>query len=122
MKKNSIFIDEQQLQSFLSLSESGKEEFIPGLYYAQQGAVLDCLHFIWNVDRDFNGEYITDYKLISNKVIQNKSTSWKDKYTTSLYSRLSVNCRTFALQFIPVDGTKLVKCIIYPRIEERVLL
>ena len=28
---NSIFIDEQQLQSFLSLSESGKEEFIPGL-------------------------------------------------------------------------------------------
>ena len=39
--------------------------------------------------------------IISNDLIENKRTSWKDKYTTSLYSTLEVNCRRFELQPIP---------------------
>ena len=100
-RENSVFLDEDETQSFLSLSEAGKQDYTPSTYSAVGGKVLDCLHFVWGVDRDFQSKYISDYRLMNNELIPDKRTSWKDKYTTCLYSITDVECRRFELQPIP---------------------
>ena len=56
-RENSLFHDKEQLQSFLSLSEAGKLDYTPSKYSAVKGKILDRLHFVWQVERDFEGEY-----------------------------------------------------------------
>ena len=90
-RENSVFLDEEQLQSFLSLSEAGKHDYTPSSCTAVKGKALDCLHFIWEVDRDFQSDYISDYKLINNEGLPDERTAWKDKYTTCLYSVIHVS-------------------------------
>ena len=121
-RENSVFLDEEQLQSFLSLSEAGKVDYTPSKYSAIKGKILDRLHFVWQVERDFEGEYIRDYRLINNDIIQT-TTAWKDKYTTSLYSVNDVNCHRFELQPVP-DFLKWHKTreLHYLPVEERALL
>ena len=122
-RENSVFLDEEQLQSFLSLSEAGKHNYMPSSYTAVKGKALDCLHFIREVDRDFQSDYISDYQLIHNKVLPDERTAWKDKYTTCLYSVTHVSCRRFELQPI-TDYLTWYKTgeLHYLPVEERAML
>ena len=43
---NQVFVDEEEMQSFLSLSEEGKLLFSPSTYMPQSGHILDKLTFL----------------------------------------------------------------------------
>ena len=100
-EENRLFVDEEELQSFLSLSEEGKLMFSPSSYSPQKGHVLDTLAYVWQIDPEYDGNYITDYKTINNDLHTDRRTAWMDKYTSVLYSELDTQSRRFELQPIP---------------------
>ena len=118
-----LFVDEEALQSFLSLSEEGKLLFSPSSYSPRRGHVLDTLAYVWQVDPEFEGNYITDYKGIRNDLLTDRRTAWMDKYTSVLYSELDIRCGRFELQPIP-DFLRWLKTgeVHYLPLEERALV
>lgn len=78
-----VFNDEDNMRMFLHLSESNKKlsEFI---YSANDNSLLQSLHNIWNINKDFKGCLSDDYSQIKNDENVLK-TSWCDKYTTIIY-------------------------------------
>lgn len=77
-----VFKDENQLQTFLTLSEAGKQELLPSSYYAEDGAIKDCLNLTWNISGEFCGSYMEDHNTIQNAGANR--TAWVDKYTTTI--------------------------------------
>lgn len=113
-----VFDDQEELQRFLDLSE---ELFLPESYSANQGRILDKLHFIWGANRSFTGKY---YKALGNELMDGIRTAWLDKYTSSVYSmNESSNCRRQELQPLP-DYLRWLKTgeLHYLPLEERCLL
>ena len=95
-----LFDDEDCLSKFLSLSEQSKEACMY-TYQVMSGELLTQLHVAWDVDFDFKGNYLSDYRLINNDLIEEK-TAWKDKYLSILYSPSSaITCRRGELQPVP---------------------
>ncbi len=82
--KDFIFDDENSLQTFLTLSELGKQKF-NGRYKGAGGDVLDQLQLTWGVDPDFEGHYMTDYNLLHNTLVDER-TAWRDIYTTTVFT------------------------------------
>ena len=98
--KDYLFDDEDCLSKFLSLSEQSKEAFMD-TYQVKSGELLTQLHVAWDVDFDFKGNYLSDYRLINNDLIEER-TAWKDKYSTILYSPSSaITCCRGELQPVP---------------------
>ena len=119
-----MFTDEQTLQKFLDLNEEGKQQFSPVTYTCTPGKILDKLHFVWGVDRDFTGNYVEDYRAINNNLIPDTRTAWLDKYTSCFYSATDdTSIKRFELQPIP-DYLRWLKTgeLHYLPLEERVLL
>ena len=118
-----VFSDEKQLHNFLGLSEEGKSLFSPLSYSVTHGSILKCIALYWKLDTNFQGEYMADYKLINNALLDGVRTSWTDKYTTSLYSLGDIQCRRYELQPIP-DYLRWFRTgeLHYLALEERALL
>ena len=97
-----IFNDEKNMTAFLSLSEDAKQDFTPSSYEAQQSHLLRDLHFTWETPIEFTGSYLEDHQTINNELLADKITSWRDKYTTVLYSMKSdISCNRHELQPLP---------------------
>ena len=78
---------------------------------------------VWNIDPDFEGNYVTDYQILQNE-FTNGRTSWTDKYTTAIYSP-SPNITTSRNQLQPLpDYIRWLKAceLHYLPYGERVLL
>ena len=67
------------MQSFLALNEEAKSQFMPLTYKAEENHVLRDLNMFWNVDRAFEGSYMTDYKMVNNELFDAYQTCWSDK-------------------------------------------
>lgn len=93
-----LFDDEQSLHAFLSLSEQDKQEYTDS-YQVKDRDLLNELHFTWGVDPTFDGSYHNDYAIITNGL--EKTTAWKDKYTTTLFSPTAGLCCTKQIQPLP---------------------
>ena len=96
-----LFTDEHELQTFLDLNEDGKKSFSCVKYKPQKNEILNWLEIQWDVDDNFEGDYMNDYLAITNELSGEKRTAWIDKYTTSLYSVRDVQCRRYELQPMP---------------------
>ena len=71
-------------------------------YTAKPGEILNTLHFQWEVDEQFEGDYRKDYQSLHNELIEDVRTAWVDKYTAAIYTRdEDANCRRYELQPIP---------------------
>ena len=121
-----VFTDMEQAQSFLALSEQAKSQFTPLTYKPEQNKVLQDLHLFWNVDMQFEGSYMNDYKMIINEYSDEFRTCWSDKYTTVIYSYLQdhdLTIRRHELQPLP-DYIRWFKTgeLHYLPLEERELL
>lgn len=80
-----LFNDEQELKNFLSRTEEAKEN-CDGTYSIQkQSPLLHDLVAVWNIDENFEGKYIDDYKTLNNTATQEFKTAWRDKYITAIY-------------------------------------
>ena len=97
-RKDFLFDDEDRLNSFLSFSEHGKQEFC-GSYAIKSGELLTQLHVAWDVNTEYQGDYMSDYKLINN-TFMSETTAWKDKYSTILYNLLT-NLKRYEIQPLP---------------------
>ena len=53
-RKDFLFDDEDRLNSFLSFSEHGKQEFC-GSYAIKSGELLTQVHVAWDVNTEFQG-------------------------------------------------------------------
>jgi len=80
-----LFDDEQALHTFMTLTEEKKLDSPCTTYRVNKNHILDELQVVWNVDPDFEGNYVTDYQILQNE-FTNDRTSWTDKYTTAMYS------------------------------------
>ncbi len=80
-----VFKDEQTLHDFLDLSEERKMSFVKHYVVNTERPITEHLHFMWGVDLEFRGSYSADYRLCQNDLTDTR-TSWKDKYTSTLYS------------------------------------
>ena len=98
---NYLFTDDHELLTFLDLNEDGKKSFPHAKYKPRQNELLNWLETQWDVDGNFEGDYMKDYFAIKNELFGDKRTAWLDKYTTSLYSIGDVQCRRYELQPIP---------------------
>ena len=97
-----VFTDMNQVQSFLALNEKAKSQFMPSTYKAEDNHILRDLSLFWNVDREFEGSYTTDYKTLNNELHDGRRTCWSDKYTTVIYSQdENIHCRRSELQPLP---------------------
>lgn len=117
-----LFNDEHPLQDFLTLSEERKMES-DGSYSVNRNSIMDDLHMTWHLDLDFEGCYASDYQLLQNDLIEER-TSWRDKYTTVVYSPLpDISCKRYELQPMP-DYTRWLKTseLHYLPVNERALL
>ena len=95
-----LFNDEHPLQDFLTLNEERKMES-DGSYSVNRNSIMDDLHMTWHLDLDFEGCYASDYQLLQNDLIEER-TSWRDKYTTVVYSPLpDISCKRYELQPMP---------------------
>ena len=119
---NFIFTDQNELHTFLDLNEQGKMQFCPAKYTANGGEMLTTLHMLWEVDEEFEGEYMRDYQTLHNELTEEGRTAWLDKYTTALYSAKE-DVRRYELQPIP-DYLRWFKTseLHYLPLEERMLL
>ena len=117
-----VFNDEDGLQNFLTLSEERKLES-ECLYRASMSPITDDLHMTWDLDLEFEGFYCNDYQLLQNELVEER-TSWRDKYTTVLYSPSpSITCKRYEFQPIPDYIRWLRTCELhYLPLQERVLL
>ena len=119
-----VFSDEKEVQAFLAMNEEAKLTYSPSTYSVVQGSTLETICFYWNLDRHFEGQYMTDYKHINNQLLlDGKRSSWLDKYTTSLYSISDTECKRYELQPVP-DFLRWFKTgeLHYLPLEERKLL
>ena len=83
-----VFNDEELLSNFLSLTEERKEMY-PNKNYScnQSSSFLKDLEIVWNVDANFHGNYMDDYRIMTNGTEEcDHITAWTDKYTTAIYS------------------------------------
>ena len=118
-----IFDDEESLHTFLSLGEEKKEDYPCGIYKPKQNKLFDEMQLLWNVNQKFEGSYISDYKLLQNDLVEEK-TSWRDKYTTVVYSPSpNINSTWRELQPLP-DYMRWLKTseLHYLPYEERAVL
>ncbi len=96
-----VFSDEENLKSFLSLSEDLKLIFRNPSYVPTTNTLWNDLVSIWNINENFTSDYISDYAILNNEAGE-LTTAWKDKYTTSVYSTSPTSiCRRFELQPLP---------------------
>ena len=97
-------------------------QFSPAKYTANGGEMLTNLHILWEVDEEFEGEYMRDYQTLHNELTEEGRTAWLDKYTTALYSAKE-DVRKYQLQPIP-DYLRWFKTgeLHYLPLEERMLL
>ena len=96
-----MFNDEKELQNFLSLNEDSKLDFSPLTYSVQDGSIMDCLEMVWNIHPNFTGDYVKDHQAICN-TLKGFTTSWIDKYSTTIYSMNTNNViRRYELQPVP---------------------
>ncbi len=118
-----LFDDEENLHTFLNLTEEKKLQYSCAQYQVKNSKILEELNLIWNVDLDFQGSYVTDYKILLNEAGEDR-TSWTDKYTTAIYSpTLDIRCPRNERQPLP-DYLRLLKTheLHYMPCEERALL
>ena len=47
--------------------------------------ITNDLHMTWDLDLVFEEFHFNDYQLLQNELVEER-TSWRDKYTTVLYS------------------------------------
>ena len=85
--ENFIFNDDENLKTFLSLTEERKMLTPPSHcnYSPVKNSLFDNLTITWNLDVSFTGSYIEDYNLLRNKR-EDITLSHVDKYTTCLVS------------------------------------
>ncbi len=96
-----IFSDETQLKNFLALTEDHKYTFPDPSYTPNHTQLWNDIVSTWNVQDDFSSDYISDYNILQNEFGE-VVTSWKDKYTTSVYSTDPYSgCRRYELQPLP---------------------
>ena len=96
-----IFSDEENLKIFLTLNEDQKELYLHQTYSPKRNKLFQELIILWDVDADFEGNYMNDYAVLMNKV-PNVKTAWKDKYTTAIYTpNLNVLCDRSEKQPLP---------------------
>ena len=83
--ENFIFNDEENLKTFLSLTEERKTLAPSSLcdYKPVTNSLFDNLVISWNLNESFSSSYIEDYKVLRNKDTQ-VNLSHIDKYTTCL--------------------------------------
>ena len=81
--ENFIFNDEDNLKTFLSLTEERKALAPTSLctYKPVKNSMFDNLVITWHLNELFSGSYIDDYKLL-----RNKDKEHVDKYTTCFIS------------------------------------
>jgi hypothetical protein len=97
-----IFSDVENLQTFLGLSEDYKLSYTHRHYSANQNPLLESLHITWGVDICYRGDYIEDYKILTDSYSEDSRTAWVDKYTTVVYSPLpTIKCDRYELQPLP---------------------
>ena len=68
-EENRLFVDEDELNSFLSLYEEGQVLLCSSKYSPQN------LSFIWHIDREYEGNYLTDYNTINNSLLTDRRTA-----------------------------------------------
>ncbi len=85
-EKNQIFNDENELKQFLALSEERKSE-CTWKYKPVQNSCLETLICVWGVPNNYEGTYAEDYSIITNAT---GPRTWKDKYSTTIFSNKKV--------------------------------
>ena len=81
-----LFNDELQLKDFLSRTEEAKDKCDLNYTIQKQSPSLPELVAVWNIDENFKGKYIDDYKTLKNtKNVELSRTAWIDKYITAVY-------------------------------------
>ena len=88
-RENFIFDDEEEMHTFLALTEQGKLE-CPLVYKTRRNAVTTELSNVWGVDDAFEAEYVEDYQLLTNNGGWDIKTAWRDKYATTIFDDLSL--------------------------------
>ena len=61
-----LFNDELQLKDFLSRTEEAKDKCDLNYTIQKQSPLLPELVAVWNIDENFKGKYIDDYKTLKN--------------------------------------------------------
>lgn len=108
IKTPDIFDNEDTLHTFLNLTEDKKEEFPCEVYKPKHNELFEEMLLLWNVNPNFEGCYMSDYKLLHNE-LEDKKTSWMDKYTTIIYSPNSnISSKRWKFQPLP-DYMKWLK-------------
>ncbi|CAB3988424.1 Hypothetical predicted protein [Paramuricea clavata] len=79
-----VFIDEERLKQFLSLSEELKKQCEWVYRIEQDSAVWKDVEAIWNLSQEREYKYVDDYKLLTNTLTA-KRTTWMDKYQVTFY-------------------------------------
>lgn len=87
-KENFIFDDEDNMHTFLALTEQRKLES-PLVYKARSNVYSKELNIVWGINDKFEGEYAEDYQLLTNDTGSTVTTAWKDKYTTIVFDNSS---------------------------------
>ena len=94
--------NDKNMTTFLSLSEDAKQEYAPSTYMVQPSRLLRDLHYTWETPLEFIGSYMQEHLLFHNELLTDRVTSWKDKYTTVLYSpKREITCNRYELQPLP---------------------
>ena len=83
-RENFIFDDEEEMHTFLALTEQRKLE-CPLVYKTRRNALSTKLSNVWRVDDAFEAEYAEDYQLLNTDNGTDIKTAWRDKYTTTIF-------------------------------------
>ena len=98
-RENFIFDDEEEMHTFLALTEQRKLE-CPLVYKTRRNALSAELSNVWEVDDALEAEYAEDYQLLTNDSGSDIKTAWRDKYTTTIFDDSSL-IATPTLQPVP---------------------
>ncbi|CAG2242875.1 BIP [Mytilus edulis] len=81
-----IFNDETSLRNFLKLSEQGKDNCHTEYTTTDCPLLTDICH-AWELQREFNGNYLDDYNHLSNSIDDDIRTAWLTEYSATIFSR-----------------------------------
>lgn len=81
-----LFNDELQLKDFLSRSEEAKHHCDLKYIIQKKSPLLPELVALWNIDENFEGKYIDDYRTLNNTKNREVSrTAWIDRYICAVF-------------------------------------
>ncbi|VDI33128.1 Hypothetical predicted protein [Mytilus galloprovincialis] len=81
-----IFYDETSLRNFFKLSEQGKDNCHTEYTTTDCPLLTDICH-AWELQREFNGNYLDDYNHLSNSIDDDIRTAWLTEYSATIFSR-----------------------------------